>query len=119
MADLDPYRDVRVLREPTVYLPGRRTFSDRGLDCLLADHAVTRQTGTDDTAEPGVELDRRFGPRPGPAVLHRAARQPASGRGPAARAARGAARPFGSSARAPAGPDVRGVRASPQSLAPS
>jgi thymidylate synthase (FAD) len=71
MADFDPARDVRVLREPTVYLVGRQTVNDAELDRFLADHGVSWQTDTEVAAEYLAEVAGRLcymsfaKPRPG------------------------------------------------------
>jgi thymidylate synthase (FAD) len=70
MNAFDP-ADIRILREPTVYLVGRQVVDDAELDRFLADHGVAWQT---DTAVPGEELAEIAGrlcymsfsrPRPG------------------------------------------------------
>lgn len=71
MADFDPAKDVRVLREPTVYLLGRQTVNDAELDRFLADHGVSWQTDTEVAAEQLAEVAGRVcymsfvKPRPG------------------------------------------------------
>ncbi len=71
MAAFDPEKDIRVLREPTVYLVGRQVVDDAELNRFLADHGVSWQT---DTEVPGEELAEISGrlcymsfsrPRPG------------------------------------------------------
>ncbi len=71
MAAFDP-RDIRVLREPTVYLVGRQVIDEAGLDRFLADHGV--QTWRTDTEVAGERLSEIAGrlcymsfarPRPG------------------------------------------------------
>jgi thymidylate synthase (FAD) len=71
MAAFDPAKDLRVLREPTVYLVGRQTINDAELDRFLADHGVAWQTDTEIAAEELVEVAGRVcymsfaRPRPG------------------------------------------------------
>jgi thymidylate synthase (FAD) len=71
MPDLDPAKEIRVLREPTVYLVGRQIVDDAYLDRFLADHGVTWQTDTEIAAEHLVETAGRVcymsfaRPRPG------------------------------------------------------
>jgi thymidylate synthase (FAD) len=71
MADLDPAKDMRILREPTVYLLGRQTVNDAELDRFLADHGVSWQTDTEVAAERLTEVAGRVcylsfaKPRPG------------------------------------------------------
>jgi thymidylate synthase (FAD) len=71
MAELDPARDIRVLREPTVYLVGRQTVDDTVLDRFLADHGVSWQTDTEVAGEELTEVAGRLcymsflRPRPG------------------------------------------------------
>src|SRR5437763_32774 len=43
MDAFDPSRDVRVLREPTVYLVGRQVVDPADIDRFLADHGVSWQ----------------------------------------------------------------------------
>ncbi|HJT75881.1 MAG TPA: FAD-dependent thymidylate synthase [Gemmataceae bacterium] len=71
MAALDP-RDIRVLREPTVYLVGRQVVDDGEIARFLADHNVsTWQTDTEVTGERLAEVAGRLcymsfaRPRPG------------------------------------------------------
>jgi thymidylate synthase (FAD) len=67
----DPARDMRILREPTVYLVGRQTLADRDLDRFLADHGVAWQTDTEVAGEYLAEIAGRLcymsfaRPRPG------------------------------------------------------
>jgi thymidylate synthase (FAD) len=70
MNAFDP-ADMRILRDPTVYLLGRQVVDDAELDRFLADHGVAWQT---DTQVPGEELAEIAGrlcymsfsrPRPG------------------------------------------------------
>jgi len=71
MALFDPQKDIRVLREPAVYLVGRQVVDDRFLDHFLADHGVSWQTDTEIAAEHLVETAGRVcymsfaKPRPG------------------------------------------------------
>src|SRR5262249_57983803 len=71
MSAFDPARDIRVLREPTVYLVGRQTVDDAALDRFLADHGVSWQTDTDVAGEHLTEVAGRLcymsfaKPRPG------------------------------------------------------
>jgi len=71
MPDSDPGHDIRVLREPTVYLVGRQTVNDAELDRFLADHGVSWQTDTEVAAEYLAEVAGRVcymsfaKPRPG------------------------------------------------------
>jgi thymidylate synthase (FAD) len=71
MAAFDP-RDIRVLREPTVYLVGRQVIDEAGLARFLADHNVA--TWETDTVVAGERLSEIAGrlcymsfarPRPG------------------------------------------------------
>jgi thymidylate synthase (FAD) len=72
VAPTDPARDIRVLREPTVYLVGRQTVDPAAIDRFLADHGVS--TWTTDTEVAGEYLAETAGrvcymsfakPRPG------------------------------------------------------
>ncbi len=71
MADPEPSQDIRVLREPAVYVVGRQTVDDQEIDRFLADHGVAWQTDTDVAAEHLVEVAGRVcymsfaRPRPG------------------------------------------------------
>jgi thymidylate synthase (FAD) len=71
MAAFDPAKDIRVLREPTVYLVGRQTVDAAELDRFLADHGVSWQTDTEIAAEHLAEVAGRLcylsfaKPRPG------------------------------------------------------
>jgi thymidylate synthase (FAD) len=71
MADLEPSRDIRVLREPIVYVVGRQVVSPEEVDRFLADHGVAWQTDTEVAAEHLVETAGRVcymsfaKPRPG------------------------------------------------------
>ncbi len=71
MADLNPARDIRIIRQPTVYLLGRQTIEDTELDRFLADHGVAWQTDTEVAGEELTEVAGRLcymsyaRPRPG------------------------------------------------------
>ena len=63
--------DIRILREPTVYVVGRQVVDDAVLDRFLADHGVSWQTDTEVAGEELVEISGRLcymsfaRPRPG------------------------------------------------------
>jgi thymidylate synthase (FAD) len=67
----DPVNDIKILREPTVYVLGRQTVNDAEIDRFLADHGVTWQTDTEIASEHLVETAGRVcymsfaKPRPG------------------------------------------------------
>ena len=71
MTAFDPTRDIRVLREPTVYLVGRQVVDDAALERFLADHGVTWRTDTEVAGEHLTEVSGRLcymsfaRPRPG------------------------------------------------------
>jgi thymidylate synthase (FAD) len=71
MSAFDPARDIRVLREPTVYLVGRQVVDTDAVDRFLADHGVTWQTDTEVAGEHLAEIAGRLcylsfaRPRPG------------------------------------------------------
>jgi thymidylate synthase (FAD) len=71
MSALDPARDIRILREPTVYLVGRQTISDADIDRFLTDHGVSWQTDTEVAGQYLAEVAGRLcylsfaKPRPG------------------------------------------------------
>jgi thymidylate synthase (FAD) len=71
MALVDAGKDIRILREPTVYLVGRQTINTRELDRFLSDHGVSWQTDTEVAAEHLTEVAGRVcymsfaKPRPG------------------------------------------------------
>jgi thymidylate synthase (FAD) len=71
MALFDPGKDIRILREPSVYLLGRQTVDPSELDRFLSDHGVTWQTDTEVAAEHLTEVAGRVcymsfaKPRPG------------------------------------------------------
>jgi thymidylate synthase (FAD) len=66
-----PEKDIRIFREPQVYLVGRQTVSDQELDRFLNDHGVAWQTDTEVAAEQMIETAGRVcymsfsKPRPG------------------------------------------------------
>src|SRR5687767_760670 len=66
----DP-KDLRIIRDPAVYLLGRQTVSDAELDRFLHDHGVSWQTDTEVAAEYLSEVAGRVcymsfaKPRPG------------------------------------------------------
>jgi len=67
----DPARDVRVIREPSVYLVGRQTVDEPVIDRFLADHGVSWQTDSEVAGELLAEVAGRLcymsfaKPRPG------------------------------------------------------
>jgi thymidylate synthase (FAD) len=71
MPPFDPATDIRVIREPTVYLVGRQIVDDREIDRFLADHGVSWQTDTEIAGEELIEVAGRVcymsfaKPRPG------------------------------------------------------
>jgi thymidylate synthase (FAD) len=71
MSAFDPARDIRVLREPTVYLVGRQVVDAAAVDRFLSDHGVTWQTDTEVAGEHLAEIAGRVcymsfaRPRPG------------------------------------------------------
>ena len=71
MDAFDPAKDVRILREPAVYLVGRQIVDPAELDRFLADHGVSWQTDTEVAGERIVETAGRIcymsfaRPRPG------------------------------------------------------
>jgi thymidylate synthase (FAD) len=71
MAVFDPAQDLRVFREPTVYLVGRQVVDEAEVDRFLADHGVTWQTDTEVAGEHLAEIAGRVcymsfaKPRPG------------------------------------------------------
>lgn len=71
MTEFEPSTDLRVLRDPTVYLVGRQTVNDAELDRFLADHGVSWQTDTEVAGEHLTEAAGRVcymsfaKPRPG------------------------------------------------------
>src|SRR5688572_30777747 len=62
---------IRILREPTVYLTGRQTLADADLDRFLADHGVAWESDTEVAGEYLAEVAGRVcymsfaKPRPG------------------------------------------------------
>jgi thymidylate synthase (FAD) len=70
-AAFDPARDIRIIREPTIYLLGRQTVDDAELDRFLADHGVAWETDTEVAGEQLTEVAGRVcymsfaRPRPG------------------------------------------------------
>jgi thymidylate synthase (FAD) len=71
MADPVPAQDIKIIREPTVYVLGRQTVNDAEIDRFLGDHGVTWQTDTEIAGEHLVETAGRIcymsfaKPRPG------------------------------------------------------
>ncbi|HLJ94205.1 MAG TPA: FAD-dependent thymidylate synthase [Gemmataceae bacterium] len=71
MAVIDPGKDIRIIREPTVYLLGRQTVDDAELDRFLADHGVCWETDAEVAGEALTEVAGRVcymsfaRPRPG------------------------------------------------------
>ena len=71
MDAFDPAKDVRILREPAVYLVGRQVVDPAEVDRFLADHGVSWQTDTEVAGERSVETAGRVcymsfaRPRPG------------------------------------------------------
>src|SRR6516165_4133652 len=71
MPSFDPAKDLRVFREPTVYLVGRQVVNDAEIDRFLAEHGVTWQTDTEVAGEYLSEIAGRVcymsfaKPRPG------------------------------------------------------
>ncbi len=71
MALIDAGKDIRILREPSVYLVGRQTINAQELDQFLSDHGVSWQTDTEVAAEHLTEVAGRLcymsfaKPRPG------------------------------------------------------
>jgi len=71
MAVVDPARDIRVLREPSVYLVGRQVIDPDEMERFLADHGVAWQTDTEVAGEHLTEVAGRLcymsfaKPRPG------------------------------------------------------
>jgi thymidylate synthase (FAD) len=71
VSDSVPATDIRVLREPAVYLVGRQTIAPAEVDRFLADHGVSWQTDTEVAGEHLAEIAGRLcymsfaRPRPG------------------------------------------------------
>src|ERR1700674_2777309 len=67
----DPTRDIRVIREPAVYLMGRQIIDDAELNRFLQEHGVSWQTDTEVAGEHLTEVAGRLcymsfaKPRPG------------------------------------------------------
>src|SRR5436309_6725287 len=59
MPGFDPAKDIRIIREPTVYLIGRQVVDDAELDRFLADHGVSWQTDTEVAGEHLAEMAGR------------------------------------------------------------
>ena len=74
----DSNNDIRILREPAVYLMGRQFVDEKEIDRFLSDHGVTWQTDTEIAGEHLTEMAGRVcymsfaKPRPGgnEAYLH-------------------------------------------------
>jgi thymidylate synthase (FAD) len=70
-AAFDPAKDMRIIREPAVYLLGRQKVETEELDRLLKDHGVSWQTDTEIAGEHLTEVAGRLcymsfaRPRPG------------------------------------------------------
>jgi thymidylate synthase (FAD) len=70
-AAFDPATDIRIVREPTVYLLGKQVVDDAELDRFLNDHGVSWQTDTEVAGEHLIEVAGRVcymsfaRPRPG------------------------------------------------------
>ena len=71
MAEFKPASDIKILREPMVYVLGRQTVNDAEIDRFLGDHGVAWQTDTEVAGEHLVETAGRIcymsfaKPRPG------------------------------------------------------
>jgi thymidylate synthase (FAD) len=71
MDTFNPSTDIRVIREPTVYLLGRQVVDEAVLEQFLADHGVTWQSDTEVAGEYLAEVAGRLcylsyaRPRPG------------------------------------------------------
>src|SRR5437764_1294803 len=71
MAATNPSMDIRILREPAVYLVGRQVVDDAEVERFLAAHGVSWQTDAEVAAEQLVEVAGRVcylsfaRPRPG------------------------------------------------------
>src|SRR5579863_350869 len=71
MADPVPVSDIKILREPTVYVMGRQVVDAAEIDRFLVDHGVSWQTDTEIAGEHLVETAGRLcymsfvRPRPG------------------------------------------------------
>jgi thymidylate synthase (FAD) len=71
MGLFDPAKDMRIIREPSVYLVGRQVVDDAVIERFLADHGVSWQTDTEIAGEELTEVAGRLcymsfaKPRPG------------------------------------------------------
>jgi thymidylate synthase (FAD) len=71
MAVIDPTKELRIIRQPTVYLVGRQVVDEVQVDQFLADHGVSWETDTDVAGEHLTEIAGRVcymsfaKPRPG------------------------------------------------------
>jgi thymidylate synthase (FAD) len=71
MAVIDPTKELRIIREPTVYLVGRQVVDEVQVDQFLADHGVSWVTDTEVAGEHLTEIAGRVcymsfaKPRPG------------------------------------------------------
>src|SRR5579862_5994422 len=71
MTPSDPARDIRIIREPSVYLVGRQTVDQTVIDKFLTDHGVSWQTDSEVAGEYLSEVAGRVcymsfaKPRPG------------------------------------------------------
>src|SRR5438874_12871786 len=71
MTSSDSTKNIKIIREPTVYLMSRQVVDDSVLDKFLADHGVTWATDTEVAGEHLVEVAGRVcymsfaKPRPG------------------------------------------------------
>jgi thymidylate synthase (FAD) len=71
MTSSDLTKDIKIIREPSVYLMSRQTVDDTALDKFLSDHGVTWETDTEVAGEYLVEVAGRVcymsfaKPRPG------------------------------------------------------
>jgi thymidylate synthase (FAD) len=67
----DPAGEIRVIREPAVYLVGRQVIEDDGIERFLKDHGVAWETDTEQAGEYLIETAGRIcymsfaRPRPG------------------------------------------------------
>ena len=75
MDAFDPAKDVRILREPAVYLVGRQVVDPTEVDRFLTDHGVSWQTDSEVAGERIVETAGRVCymsfARPRPAATRR------------------------------------------------
>jgi thymidylate synthase (FAD) len=71
MAVIDPTKELRIIREPTVHLVGRQVVDEAQVDQFLADHGVSWETDTEVAGEHLTEIAGRVcymsfaKPRPG------------------------------------------------------